>query len=612
MTRTGLSSTTTFNSIPFAIRKSLQWAHDKFSQSTSSFSFPPKGSRGPSILATNLMKSYFGKGLIREARILFDELPDKDVITWTAMIAGYTSCNYNTHAWSTFCEMVKNGTDPNEYTLSNVLKACKGMKYLACGALVHGLAIKRGMVGSLYVENALMDMYATCCVTMDNACMIFGDIEEKTAVSWTTFITGYTHRGDGYGGLQIFRQMLLEEAELNVYCFSIAVRACSSIGSLTIGKQLHASVTKHGFGCNLPIMNSILDMYCRCGYFSDVNQYFQEMTEKDLITWNTVIAGYERLDSSESLRIFSKMESEGLSPNCFTFTSVTAACANLAALSCGQQVHGGILCGGLDGNLALANALIDMYAKCGSIEDSHKIFSEMIERDLLSWTSMMIGYGAHGYGIEAVNLFEKMVKSDIKPDHIVFVAILNACSHAGLVDEGLKYLKLMMSYYNIRPDREIYGCVVDLLGRAGRVQEAYQLIENMPFKPDESIWGALLGACKEHKLTYLGKMAALRVLDLRPNMGETYVVLSNIYAAEGKWGEFAKTRKLMRVMGNKKEVGRSWIEVRNQIYSFVVGDKMGSHVKCVYAVLGLLIRHMKEVGYVPDLDCWMHDLEDGT
>ncbi|KAA8545271.1 hypothetical protein F0562_020055 [Nyssa sinensis] len=594
--------------IPLTIRNSLRWVQD----STTHLN-PPFQPKGPSTLATNLIISYFKKGLIGEARILFDEMPERDVVAWTAMIAGYTSCNHHNHAWTVFCEMMREGTDrPNEFTMSSALKACKGMKSLSCGALVHGLAIKHGMDGCLYVDNALLDVYATCCVSMDDACTIFRDIHEKNAVSWTTMITGYTHGGDGYGGLRVFRQMLLEEAEPNSFSFSIAVRACAAVGSYTYGKLIHAAVIKHGFESNIPVMNSILDMYCRCSCLCEANQCFHGMIERDLITWNTLIAGYEKSNSSESLYLFSRMELEGFSPNCFTFTSVIAACANLAVLSRGQQVHGGTVRRGLEGNLALANALIDMYSKCGNIADSHKIFGKMSRRNLVSWTSMMIGYGTHGYGKEAVELFDEMVASGIRPDRIVFMAVLSACSHAGLVDEGLNYFKAMISDYNITPDQEIYGCVVDLLGRAGSVKEAYELIESIPFKPDESVWGAFLGACKAHGFPNLGKLAARRILDLRPNMAGTYVVLSNIYAAEGKWGEFARTRKLMRGMGSKKEAGRSWVEVRNQVYSFVVRDKVGSHMVSVCEVLEMLIQHMKEVGYVPDLDCSIHDLEDGT
>ncbi|KAG6773076.1 hypothetical protein POTOM_020330 [Populus tomentosa] len=374
-----------------------------------------------------------------------------------------------------------------------------------------------------------------------------------------------------------------EGAELNPHSISIAVRACASVGSNILGRQIHTAVIKHGFESDLPVMNSILDMYCRCGCLSEAKEYFNEMSEKDLITWNTLIAGYERSDSIEPLFIFSQMESEGFSPNCFTFTSLIAACANVAALQCGQQVHGGIFRRGLDGNLELANALIDMHAK---------------------WT--------HGYGKEAVELFDEMVRSGIRPDQVVFMAVLHACSHAGLVDQGLRYFNCMLDDYHIKPNQEIYGCGVGLLGRAGRVEEAYHLIRSMPFMADESVWGALLGACKAHNLSKLGKLAAKKALALKPNMFETYVMLSNIYAAEGKWGEAERMRKLMKRAGSKKEAGRSWIEVRNQVYSFVVGNKMDSHIERVNEVLELPVRHMKEAGYVPELVCLIHDQEDRT
>ncbi|KAJ6354257.1 hypothetical protein OIU76_003159 [Salix suchowensis] len=509
------------------IKNYLQWAQNtpKYQSRTT---FKPKGT---SILATDLMKSYFEKGLISQARNLFDEMPERDVVVWTAMISGYTYCNEYTQAWSVFVDMVKdNNVPPNAFTISSVLKA----------------------------YNALMDMYATCGVTMRDACVVFHDIKEKNVVSWTTLIAGYTHRGNGSRAVQIFREMSLEGAELNPHSISIAVRACASVGSNILGRQIHTAVIKHGFESDLPVMNSILDMYCRCSYLSEAKEYFNEMSEKDLITWNTLIAG------------------------------------------------------GLDGNRELANALIDMYAKCGNINDSQKIFSEMSCTNLVSWTSMMIGYGTHGYGKEAVELFDEMIRSGIRPDQVVFMAVLHACNHAGLVDQGLRYFNCMLDDYHIKPNQEIYGCVVGLLGRAGRVEEAYQLIRSMPFMADESVWGALLGACKAHNLSKVGKLAAKKALALKPNMVESYVMLSNIYAAEGKWGEAERMRKLMKRAGSKKEAGRSWIEVRNQVCSFVVGNKMGSHIEWVYEVLELPARHMKEAGYVPELDCFIHDQEDGT
>ncbi|KAM7481820.1 hypothetical protein LguiB_006403 [Lonicera macranthoides] len=502
-------------------------------------------------------------------------MPERDVVAWTAMIAGYSSCSHHSSAWRVFYGMMRECKDhPNAFTLSSVLKACKGMKSLCCGALVHGLALKHGVDGSIYVDNALLDMYATCCVSMEDACLVFQDICFKNDVSWTTLITGFTHRGDGYGGLRVFRQMLLDEAEPNPFSFSIAVRACASIGSYTYGQQIHGAIIKYGFDSSIPVMNSILDMYCRCSCLCEARHCFHIMTQRDLITWNTLIAGYEKTDPNVSLCIFSQMELQGFCPNCYTFTSVIAACSNLAVLGCGQQVHCIILQRGLEGDLALGNALIDMYAKCGSILDSSRYFGEMCGRNLVSWTSMMIGYGTHGYGKEAVELFDEMVISGIKPDRIVFMAVLSACSHAGLVDEGLSYFKSMTADYKITPDQEIYGCVVDLLGRGGRVKEAYDLIESMPFKPDESVWGAFLGACKAHGLP-LGKKAARRkpfMFSKNPGIG-ILLALAVIEAFGRKWGAFLEVRRWPEKMWTEgPKAIRSDIEILTKLYNLTGAD----------------------------------------
>lgn len=407
----------------------------------------------------------------------------------------------------------------------------------------------------------------------------------------------------------VFEQQ--EGTETNPFSFSIAVSACTSIGSYTYGQQLHAAIIKTGFDSNIPVMNSVLDMYCRCSLFAEAHNCFHDMDKTNDLTWNILIAGYEISHPNESLYIFSRMGREGVSPNSFTYSSVIAACANLAVLSCGQQVHGGIFRRGLERDVPLANALIDMYAKCGSLIDSCKIFDQMFDRDLVSWTAMIIGYGSHGYGNEAVKLFDKMVSSGIEPDRIVFMAVLGACSHAGLVDEGLRYFKLLTNEYNIAPDQDIYGCVVDLLGRAGRVAEALEMIEAMPFKPNESVLGALLGACKAHGVPDLSERAAQRALDLRPNMAGSYVMLSNIYAAQGKWSDFARMRKLMKGIGHKKEAGTSWVEVRDQVYSFVVGDMVGPHFISACEVIETFVQHMQEAGRVPDVDCLIYESTDG-
>ncbi|XP_008804283.3 putative pentatricopeptide repeat-containing protein At1g56570 [Phoenix dactylifera] len=575
----------------------------------------------PSVLspvaATNLIKSLCAQGSPALARRMFDEMPERDVVAWTAMISGYASNGRHEDAWATFRQMTADGVGPNEYTVSSVLTSCKGLGWRRGGAVVHAVAVRRGVDRGTYVENALLDVYASCGGGsdddgMDEARKAFEEMAERTAVSWTTMVAGYTHRGDGYAGVLVFRRMVQEGAELNPFTCSIAIRACASIGSLTLGKQLHVMVEKSGHGFNLPVANSLVDMYCRCMSLAEARRYFNEMPQRDLITWNAMIAGLQRYNSQEALQLFLEIGSEDLQPNCFTFTSILSACADLAVLHCGQQVHGAIVRRGFTGNLQMANALVDMYAKCGSIADSREIFSEMNQKDLISWTSMMIGYGINGYGKEAMDLFDEMINLGIQPDHVVFMVVISACSHAGLVDEGLKYFDAMRTGYDIPPNSEVYGCVIDLLGRAGRLMEAYELIKEMTFEADESIWGALLGASRMHNNVGLGRLAAQKIMDLKPEETKTYVLLSNIYAAGSEWGEFAETRRLLRGMGSKKEAGMSWIEVRNKVCSFVAGDRSNPYVDLVYEILEMLVQHMTEVECDYNSDGLLHDLEEVT
>jgi len=395
-----------------------------------------------------------------------------------------------------------------------------------------------------------------------------------------------------------------EGAESNPFTSSIAIHACASMADLTAGRQIHCAVVKSGHEISLPVANALVDMYCRCSCLSEATQYFRQMPHLDLITWNTIIAGLDRSGSHDAFHLLLEMCSRSIQPNCFTFTSIISACARLALLNCGQQVHAAITRRGFAQNQQVANALVNMYTKCGSIVDSIRIFDEMSQRDIVSYTSMMIGYGLNGNGKDAIKLFEEMIAVGIQPDSVVFIGLLSACSHAGFIDEGLKYFDLMRTEYSVQPDKEVYGCVVDLLGRGGRVEEAYGLIQTMPFEADESIWGALLGACKVHGNVELGRLAAERMLGLRPEGGaKTYIMLSNMYAAEEEWGEAREMRRLMRGSGGRKEAGRSWVEVREEVCSFIAGDRGGSPcVGLAHEVLGMLAHHIDGRFHLVDME----------
>ncbi|KAF3776798.1 putative pentatricopeptide repeat-containing protein [Nymphaea thermarum] len=562
--------------------------------------------------ATSLLHSCFGQGRLGDGRELFDEMPDshRDVVSWTTTITGYVSQKCYLDAVAVFRDMRREGVRPNAFTLSSTLKACSGLSYYWLGSSVHACMLKDGWDASSYVENALLDMYVKCNC-MHDAWSVFNGIHMKTAVSWTTMIAGYSRKGRGEVAVQIFRRMLLEGVELNHFGCSIALRASGSIESLACGEQIHGAAIKLGYDRNIAVGNATIDMYAHCSRFLESRKLFDEMPQRDLITWNTMISAYEKFGFLDCLHVCIEMEKQGLRPNCFTFTSLVTACSNLTALACGQQVHGRAMKSGFSEDVPLANALIDLYAKSGDVYNSRRVFDEASSRDLFTWTSMLMGYGKHGYGNEAIELFNLMISNGVRPDHVAFLGILCACSHSGHIDYGLSQFRSMSINYSLQPKLEHYACVVDMLGRAGNLEEAFKLINSMPLPADESVWGALLAACRVHSNPSLGRVAAQKILSLRPAHSGTYTLLSNIHAGAGEWSEFARTRKLMKENAGRKEPGRSWIEVNNQVQVFVMGDTATPQMSLVYEELKALYQLMKEAGYVPHLDTSLHIVDDG-
>ncbi|TVU21289.1 hypothetical protein EJB05_30916, partial [Eragrostis curvula] len=525
-------------------------------------------------------------------------MPERDVVAWTAMLSGYASNGRHREALDVFRLMAAAGVAPNEFTLSSVLTACRGGGGGAagrrCGASVHAVAVRRGVEHMPYVVNALVDAYASCEEGLMDARRLFDALGGgRTAASWTSMIAGYSRWGQESMGLHLFQQMIQDGIDLSPFTCSVAIHSCTSAVNLCVGQQLHVLSIKKALLLNLVVANSLVDMYCTCASMLDARRFFDEMPERNLVTWNTIIAGCSRRDPLMSLQLFLGMDIE---PNFLTLTSITSACAGLAALRCGQQVHGSVLRRNYGEDLKISNALVDMYSKCGSISKAKKVFCMMSYKDILSWTSMISGYGMNGYVNEAIELFNSMVQTGVYLDRVVFMGLINACSHTGLIDEGWKIFRSMILEYNMQPNKEIYGCVANLLARAGRLREAFDLIDRMPFAPDESVWGALLGACKMHKNVELARLAANKIIEINPDGAKTYILLANIYAADSKWGDYALTRRLLRDRGSRKEVGISWIEVMNKMYSFSTADSSSPQVSLADEVLQMLVHHMDEGG----------------
>jgi pentatricopeptide repeat protein len=449
----------------------------------------------------------------------------------------------------------------------------------------------------------------------DQALDLFHEMQlsgiEPNVISWTALIAGYVQSGRGHDALVIFCRMRKVGITPNSITVANVLSACIVSASLKQGKEIHSYVIRSGFESNVVVGTELLNLYAKFGSIDNACHIFDRMPERDVVLWTRMIGMCtENEHSIEALKLFREMQLAGVKPNTFTITSALPACAHLAVLHRGKEIHGYIIRQAFGINAIVGSALISMYTKCGSVEDACRVFNNINQRDVVLWTVMIAGYAMHGHGEEALNLFILMQQEGVKPDHITFVGVLSACSHAGLVNEGWQHFNLMSQEYQITPRVEHYACMVDLLGRAGRLDEALDFISKMPLEPNATVWGALLAACKIHCNIELGEQVARHLFELEPENAGNYVLLANVYAAGGRWDGFANVRKIMNDRRLKKPPGCSWIEVRNKVYTFFVGDRSHPQTDKIYAKLADLTMQMESAGYVLETTSVLHDLKE--
>eukprot|EP01018_Ginkgo_biloba_P022430 Gb_00259 [translate_table: standard] len=557
-----------------------------------------------------LVTMYTECGYTEDAHQVFDKMLTRNVISWTAIIGGYERNGFSKKALHLFEEMQLACVRPNQFTFTSVLKACASLTDLKQGKQVHAWVNKTGLESHSFVRTALVNMYAECGIIHD-AQKVFDKFSEQDAQLWSAMIVGYAQNGYGEEAVNLLCKIQLVCMKKNSFTFSSILKACVSVGALEQGKQIHAHAVKTGFEPDVFVGSSLVDMYAKCGSLEHACQMFNAMPHRNVVSWNAMVTGYSQNGNcDEALKLFWQMQRVGMKPDKFTFVSALGACAALSSMEQGKQVHICIIKTGYDLDIAVQNAVVTMYAKSGHIENAYKVFENMPERNVISWTAMITAYGQHGCAKEAIKLFDEMQQAGIQPSHITFVGVLSACSHVGLVDEGRRFFNSMSRDHGIMPRVEHYACMVDLLGRAGCLDEAEAFSCKMPFKSGTLVWRTLLGACRIHGNIELGKHAAECILELEPQDRATYVLLSNIYAALGRWDDVAKVRKMMKDRGVKKEQGLSWIEVKNRVHTFSVQDRSHPQTEEIYAKLEELTGQMREAGYVPDTNFVLHNIEE--
>ncbi|KAL5841583.1 hypothetical protein ACOSQ3_012186 [Xanthoceras sorbifolium] len=559
--------------------------------------------------ANALVDMYAKVGNLEDAVAVFEEINQPDIIAWNAVIAGCVLHEHHDLALKLFQKMKSLGKYPNMFTLSSALKACAGVGLKEFGRQLHCSLIKMDVKWDYVVGGGLVDMYAKCDL-MDDAKLVFDLIPEKDLVAWNAVISGHSQNGEDIEAVSLFPLMYREGVGFNHTTLSVVLKSIASLQAINVCKQIHALSVKSGFESDNYVVNSLIDTYGKCGHVEDAATIFKKYPVVDLMAFTSMIATYAQDgQGEEALKLYLEMQDRGVNPDSFVCSSLLNACANLSAYEQGKQVHVHIIKLGFMSDIFAGNSLVNMYAKCGSIDDADRAFSEIPERGIVSWSAMIGGLAQHGHGKGALQLFNQMLKDGVSPNHITLVSVLCACNHAGLVTEANQYFQSMEKLFGIQPMQEHYACMIDLLGRAGKLDEAMELVNTMPFQANASVWGALLGAARIHKNIELGQHAAEMLFALEPNKSGTHVLLANIYASVGMWENVAMVRRFMKDSKVKKEPGMSWIEVKDKVYTFIVGDSSHARTFEIYAKLDELSDLLNKAGYVPMVEIDLHDVE---
>ncbi|KAF9597189.1 hypothetical protein IFM89_016330 [Coptis chinensis] len=513
----------------------------------------------------SLITMYMNCGEMEVGKRVFDIMYEKKtIVSWNSMISGYALNGCVKEALLIFDKMVDKNVGFDPATAVSVLPACASLKDLRRGRLVHELVKRNGIGDCVAVWNSLVDMYAKCGC-LNEARSVFNEIVERDVVSWTAMVGGYVLNGDARGALALCFPMQLDEIIPNSVTVVNLLSACLSLSDLKCGKCIQGWVTRCGLESDVLVETSLIDLYAKNNRMDLSLRVFRKTSRKRTVPWNAIISGYvyNRL-GKDAIEIFKQMHVEMVASDCATLISLLPAYADMADLQMAKNIHCYLLKSGSYPRTETSTGLIDIYSKCGSLEFAQELFNGIPEedKDIVTWSAIIAGYGMHGHGEVAISFFDQMVQAGIKPNEVTFTSVLHACSHAGLVDEGLRLFKSMVVDHQGTPCTDHYTCIIDLVGRAGRLKEAYELIKSMPLKPNHAVWGALLGACVIHQEVELGQVAANWLFELEPDNTGNYILMSKLYSAVGRWEDAENVRMRINDKKLRKTPGCSSVGVR--------------------------------------------------
>lgn len=554
---------------------------------------------GENIYSCSALLDMYAKcSMVEEARKVFNYMPARNSVSWNALIAGYVEIRDLDSCFQLLKQMERyEGVHLDDGTFSPLLTLFDDPKFYRLLSHVHAKVLKSGLDFRNTVLNAMITSYSECG-SLDDARRVFDNaVGYRDLVSWNSMLGACLQHDEFELAFLLFLEMEQYGVGHDIYTYTSILSACNGETQGVQGKPLHALVVKRGLEKLTSVSNSLVSMYLKSNRLGieDALKVFENMEIRDSVSWNSILTGLSQTGQSEdALKIFVQMLSDCLEIDHYAFSAALRSCSDLATLQSGQQVHALVMKSGFETNEYITSALIFMYFKCGILEDARKAFQSSGENNsTIAWNSIMFAYAHHGQAEVALELFFLMVEKKIKLDHISFVAVLTACSHSGLVEEGQCFLNSMESHYGIPPRMEHYACAIDLLGRAGRLNEVKEVIKEMPFEPDVMVWKTLLGACRACGDIEMAKEVARLLLELEPKEHCTYVLLSDMYGYFSQWDEIASVKRLMRDRGVRKIPGWSWIEVAHNIHGFNARDHSHPHCQEVYRMLDELTNVIK-------------------
>lgn len=565
------------------------------------------GLRSSGFLVTKLVNATSNLGETQYARKVFDQMPDPDVFLWNAVIRVGSRHNLFSEAIEMYVKMQAAGVSPDGFTFPLLLKACGGLPAFVVGRAVHGQIYRLGFESDVFVQNGLVALYAKCG-KIKNARIVFDGLQDRNIVSWTSLLSGYSQNEQPMEALRIFNQMRKLDVNPDWIALVSVLRAYTDVGDLEQGRSVHGYVIKQGLDCEPDLRVALTTMYAKCGQVVVARLLFDQMRTVDVILWNAMISGYAKNGfADEAVELFRMMISSNIKADSITIRCAILASAQVGSLEVAIWMDKYVANSKFREDIFVNTALIDMYAKCGSVDLARKVFDQTSNRDVVVWSAMIVGYGLHGRGKEAIYLFNAMRVAAVRPNDVTFLGLLMACNHSGLTEEGWEFYHLMKDF-GIEPGHQHCACVVDLLGRAGYLDAAYNFIKKMAIAPSVSVWGALLSACKIYRHVMMGEYAAEQLFLLDPLNTGHYVQLSNLYASVRMWDHVAKVRVLMREKGLTKDFGYSLIEINGNLQAFRVGDLSHPRWKEILKEVERLEKRLMQAGFVPHAESAMHDL----